>query len=210
MGWPGGPPVFCLCRIKLELSAPSLIGEVHCQAVRLTYCEASRRAGRTLPTVPVRPPITIARQGRQTHQPCLRPRPPHRQSTIFRAGFEASVEACRAGADGALGYMIRDRDCIYGTIVTRRLRHGHSGQANCTSLTLAEWLCQTVDRIDPPPQVLGPRYCFGRGTSAPESKIIRRLLQLRENASVFGCADFSSDSSDRNHSFTPDPRRASP
>src|ERR1019366_581322 len=32
------------------------------------------------------------------------------------------------------------------------------------------------------------------------------------NASVFaqGCADFSSDSSDRNHSFTPDPRRASP
>src|ERR1022692_3974603 len=35
-------------------------------------------------------------------------------------------------------------------------------------------------------------------------------LQLRQNASVFaqGCADFSSDSSDRNHSFTPDPRRA--
>ena len=38
------------------------------------------------------------------------------------------------------------------------------------------------------------------------------MLQLRQNASVFaqGCADFSSDSSDRNHSFTPDPRRASP
>src|SRR5674476_1530134 len=41
---------------------------------------------------------------------------------------------------------------------------------------------------------------------------MRRLLQLRQNASVFaqGCADFSSDSSDRKHSFTPDPRRASP
>src|SRR6267142_2634136 len=37
-------------------------------------------------------------------------------------------------------------------------------------------------------------------------------LQLRQNASVVaqGCADFSSDSSDRNHSFTPDPWRASP
>src|SRR6476469_6207794 len=39
-----------------------------------------------------------------------------------------------------------------------------------------------------------------------------RLLQLRQNASVVaqGCADFSSYSTDRNHSFTPDPRRASP
>src|ERR1039458_55546 len=47
---------------------------------------------------------------------------------------------------------------------------------------------------------------------APDSKIIRRLLQLRQNASVFaqGCADFSSDSSDRKHSFKPDSWRASP
>src|SRR5216684_438823 len=84
--------------------------------------------------------------------------------------------------------------------------HGHSGQANCTSLTLAEWLCRTVDRIDPA-RVLGPRYCFGRGRSASDSEILCRLLQLRQNASVFaqGCADFSSDSSDRKHSFTPDP-----
>src|SRR5712692_6936961 len=74
------------------------------------------------------------------------------------------------------------------------------------SLTLAEWLCRTVDRINPA-RVLGPRYCFERGTSTPDSKIIRRLLQLRQNASVFaqGCADFSSDSSDRKRSFTPDP-----
>jgi uncharacterized lipoprotein len=80
-----------------------------------------------------------------------------------------------------------------------------------TSLSLAEWLCRTVDRIDPA-RVLGPRYCFGRGTSASDSAILCRLLQLRQNASVFaqGYADFSSDSSDRNHSFTPDPRRASP
>jgi hypothetical protein len=60
--------------------------------------------------------------------------------------------------------------------------------------------------------VLGSHHYLQRGTPAPDSKIIRRLLQLRQNASVFaqGCADFPSDSSDRNHSFTPDPRRASP
>ena len=90
-------------------------------------------------------------------------------------------------------------------------RHGHPRQAYRTGFTLAEWLCRAVDRINPA-RVLGPRYCFGRGTSAPDSKIIRRLLQHCQNASVFaqGCAYFPPDSSDRNHSFTPDPRRASP
>jgi hypothetical protein len=107
--------------------------------------------------------------------------------------------------DGAPRYMIRDRDRIYGTVVIRRLR------ANCTILAVAEWLCRAFDRIDPA-RVLGPHHCLQRGATAPDSKIIRRLLQLRQNASVFaqGCADFPSDSSDRNHSFTPDPRRASP
>jgi hypothetical protein len=115
--------------------------------------------------------------------------------------------------DDAPRFMVRDRDQIYGTVVTRRLRacHGYSRQAHCTSFTLAEWLCRAADRIDPA-RVFGPHHCLGRATSAPDSKIIRRLLQLRQNASVFaqGCADFSSDSSDRIHSFTPDPRRASP
>jgi hypothetical protein len=27
--------------------------------------------------------------------------------------------------------------------------HGHSGQTDCSGLTLAEWLCRTADRIDP-------------------------------------------------------------
>jgi hypothetical protein len=45
-----------------------------------------------------------------------------------------------------------------------------------------------------------------------DSNFLCRLLQLRQNASFIeqGCADFSSDSTDRNHSFTLDPRRASP
>jgi hypothetical protein len=89
--------------------------------------------------------------------------------------------------------------------------HGHSGQTDCTGLTLTEWLCRTADRIDPA-RVFGPHYCLGRGTYAPDFNLPCRLLQLRQNASVVaqGCADFSSDSRDRNHSFTPDPRWASP
>src|SRR6266446_2775246 len=89
--------------------------------------------------------------------------------------------------------------------------HGHSGQTDCTGLTLAEWLCRTADRIDPA-RVFGPHHCLGRGTSAPDSSFLCRLLQFRQNASVVaqGCADFSFDSTDRNHPFTPDPRRASP
>ena len=52
--------------------------------------------------------------------------------------------------DAARRYMIRDRDCIYGMVVTRRLRAmGIRGQAYRTRLTLAESLYRTADRIDP-------------------------------------------------------------
>ena len=52
--------------------------------------------------------------------------------------------------DEAPHYLIRDRDRIYGGVVTRRLRaNGHPGQAYRTSLALAERLCRTADRIDP-------------------------------------------------------------
>ncbi len=79
--------------------------------------------------------------------------------------------------DGAPRYMIRDRDRIYGAVVTRLSRgHGHSGQTDCTGLALAEWLCRTADRIDPA-RVFGPHHCLGRGTSAPESNFLCRLLQ---------------------------------
>src|SRR6478736_5016205 len=111
-------------------------------------------------------------------------------------------ETCDAGAH-ALGARACDRFPIAS--------HGHSGQTDCSGLTLAEWLCRTADRIDPA-RVFGPHHCLGRGTSAPDSNFLCRLLQLRQNASVVaqGWDDFSSDSTDRNHSFTPNPRRASP
>src|ERR1700761_4999928 len=54
-------------------------------------------------------------------------------------------------------------------------------------------------------------HCLRRGTSAPDSNFLRRLLRLGQNASVVaqGCAEFSSDSTDRNHLFKHDPRWAS-
>ena len=53
-------------------------------------------------------------------------------------------------------YLIRDRDRIYGALVTRRIaRHGHPGQADRAGLSLAEWLCRTPDRVDPA-RVRGP------------------------------------------------------
>jgi hypothetical protein len=85
--------------------------------------------------------------------------------------------------DGAPGYMIRDRDRIYGAVVTRRLRAmGHPGQTDCTSLALAERLCRTADRIDPAP-VFGPCHRFGRGTSAPDSNV-RTHRSLNKDAPV--------------------------
>jgi hypothetical protein len=106
--------------------------------------------------------------------------------------------------DGAPRHMIRDRDRIYGAIVTRRLR------AMGTSLALAEWLCRTADRIDPT-RVLGPRHCLGRGTFAQNSQILRRLLQQRQNASVFaqGRAGFPGCSAIRCDQFTRHPGRTS-
>ena len=78
--------------------------------------------------------------------------------------------------DEAPRYMIRDRDRIYGSCRHAPIaRHGHPGQAHCTSLALAEWLCRTADRIDPA-RVCGPHHCLGRGASAPDSEILRATI----------------------------------
>jgi hypothetical protein len=54
-----------------------------------------------------------------------------------------------------------------------------------TSLALAEWLCRTVDRIDPA-RVCGPFHCFGRRASAPHSASLCWLLQQHQNVPVIG------------------------
>src|SRR5258705_4370976 len=43
----------------------------------------------------------------------------------------------------------RSRSYLWRRRHTPNTRHGHPGQAYCTSLALAEWLRRTVDRIDP-------------------------------------------------------------
>jgi hypothetical protein len=110
---------------------------------------------------------------------------------LFKLGFEVAPSSVAK-------YMVR--------------RRGSPGQGWRTFLhSHAPDTAAMADRIDPA-RVFGPHHCLGRGTSALDSNFLCRLLQFRQNASVIvqGCADFSSDSTDRKHSFTPDPRRASP
>ena len=68
-------------------------------------------------------------------------------------------------------------------IVDLRCRFGHPGQAYCASLALAEWICRTADRVDSA-RVRGPFRRLGRGASAPDSAILRALLQRHQNAPV--------------------------
>ena len=96
-------------------------------------------------------------------------------------------------------YMIRDRDHIYGAVVTRRLR-----AMGIRDRPIAPaW-------IDPPRV---PRSChrLGRTASVSDSAILRKLLQQYENASrpEQGCSTLASRSANRNHRVTPDPRRTS-
>jgi transposase InsO family protein len=112
--------------------------------------------------------------------------------------------------DAAPGYMIRDRDRIYGAVVTRRLRA--MGIRDKPIAPASPWQNGFAERL------IGSirRECLDHIIVSDEAHLRRILIsyaaQLRQNASVVaqGCADFSSDSTDRNHSFTPDPRRPSP
>ncbi len=103
--------------------------------------------------------------------------------------------------------MIRDRDRIYGTVVTRRLLA--MGIRDKPIAPASPWQNGFAERL------IGSirRECLDHVIVSSEAHLRRILksyadyLQLRQNASVFaqGCADFSSDSSDRKRSFTPGP-----
>src|ERR1700722_9901774 len=58
----------------------------------------------------------------------------------------------------------------------------------------------------------GPHHCLGRDAFASGPEILRRLLQLRQNASVLeqGCAGHSPNSANRKHQITRHPWRTSP
>src|ERR1700676_2539936 len=58
----------------------------------------------------------------------------------------------------------------------------------------------------------GPHHCLGRDTFASGPEILRRLLQLRQNASILeqGCAGHSPNSANPKHQITRHPWRTSP
>jgi hypothetical protein len=113
--------------------------------------------------------------------------------------------------DGAPGYMIRDRDRIYGTIVTRRLRAMGIRDKPAAPASPWQWRCRTADRIDPP-RVLGSYLGFWRGPSTPNLAILHELLQRHQNASIIGqrCAGLSPGTADWKHQIVSHPRRTPP
>jgi len=76
--------------------------------------------------------------------------------------------------DMAPGYMIRDRDRVYGTVVTRRLRA--MGIRDKPIAPASPWQNGFAERLIGSIRREGPHHCPGRGASAPHSEILRSLL----------------------------------
>ena len=73
-------------------------------------------------------------------------------------------------------YMIRDQDCIYGAVVTRRLRV--MGIRDKPIAPASPWHNGFDERMigSIRREMCGPHHCAERGTSAPDSEILRSLL----------------------------------
>src|SRR6266568_141841 len=105
--------------------------------------------------------------------------------------------------DGAPRYMIRDRDRIYGAIVTRRLRA--MGIRDKPVAPASPWQNGVVERL------IGSirRECLDHVIIRSEAHL-RRILKSYASVTEQRCAGLPPASADWNHSFTPDTRRASP
>jgi transposase InsO family protein len=113
--------------------------------------------------------------------------------------------------DEAPHYLIRDRDRIYGGVVTRRLRA--MGIRDKPSAPASPWQNGYAERL------IGSirRECvdhiivLGEVHLRQILKIVRRLLQRHQNASIIGqrCAGHSPNSANRKHQITRHPRRTS-
>ena len=78
--------------------------------------------------------------------------------------------------DEAPRYLIRDRDRIYGSVVTSRL--GAMGIRDKPTALASPWQNGFAERlIGSIRRECGPHHCLGRGASAPNSAIVRALLQ---------------------------------
>lgn len=106
--------------------------------------------------------------------------------------------------------MIRDRDCIYGAVVTRRLRG--MGIRDKPIATASPWQNGFVDRL------IGSirRECLDHVIVLSEAQL-RRVLKCYADIIIAsepileqGCAGFSSGSANRKHQITRHPWRTSP
>jgi hypothetical protein len=78
--------------------------------------------------------------------------------------------------DEAPNYLIRDRDRIYDSVVTRRLRA--MGIRDKPTAPASPWQNGVAERlIGSIRRGCRPHHCPGRGASAPDSAILRTLLQ---------------------------------
>jgi transposase InsO family protein len=86
----------------------------------------------------------------------------------------------------APGYMIRDRDRIYGRIVTRRLRA--MGIRDKPIAPASPWQNGFVERLirSIRRECLDHIVVFGKAHLLPNLAILRALLQRRQNASFIG------------------------
>jgi transposase InsO family protein len=114
--------------------------------------------------------------------------------------------------DGAPGYMIRDRDRIYGAVVTRRLRamgirDRPTAPASPWQNGFAERLIGSIRR-----ECLDHVIVLGEEHLRRILKILRSVLPWRQNTSVSKqrCAGFSAGSAIRSHQFARHLRRTSP
>ena len=69
-------------------------------------------------------------------------------------------------------YLIRDRDRVYGTMVTRRVR---AMGIRDKPIALAKLFCGKIDRVDPTGMSRPFRHT-GRSAPAPDSRRLCRLL----------------------------------
>jgi hypothetical protein len=87
--------------------------------------------------------------------------------------------------DEAPHFLIRDRDRIYGSVVTRRLRA--MGIRDKPTAPGSPWQNGFAERlIVDPPRVPGSHGRFRQGPSPPDSAILRTLLQRPQNAPIIG------------------------
>src|SRR5262252_8026145 len=127
-----------------------------------------------------------------------------------RMGCKATYRGLWLGA-GARMPGSGSRLCLRRNLYPAASGHGHSGPANCATLTLAKWACGTADWVA---TARMPRLCrrLRRAAPAPGAPYVPGLLQQREDTPVLeqGCAGTTGYSDRWAHLRKPNSRRITP